>query len=64
LGFKTISIMNNSRRRFLVRAVAIGAVLVMAGCGQKGPLYLPTEDDKEKPKTASGDRKSTGQTSA
>lgn len=32
----------------LVAALGVGAML--AGCGQKGPLYLP--DDKPKPETA------------
>ena len=33
--------------------MSVGAALLilsLAGCGQKGPLYLPDEDDKKKKK--------------
>jgi predicted small lipoprotein YifL len=28
-------------RRVAARAAALGALAVLAGCGQKGPLFLP-----------------------
>ena len=31
----------------LLLALACGHVLLLGGCGQKGPLYLPDEEEQE-----------------
>ena len=43
------------RRRFFVgvAAVLLGAAAVLAGCGQKGPLYFPDDQQKKKPQKKS-----------
>lgn len=33
-----------SRRRFVGAAVLLAGLMLLAGCGQKGPLYLPEEE--------------------
>lgn len=33
-------------------ALVVALYAVSAGCGQKGPLYLPEEPDKKKSKTS------------
>ena len=39
------------QRRSLLRALcALTASALLASCGQKGPLYLPEEDEKEERK--------------
>lgn len=42
--------MRNSDARLLVLAVVVSTL--SPACGQKGPLYLPEEPDKKKPKTS------------
>lgn len=40
----------------VVLAAALGATVLLAGCGQKGPLYLPDnvhKQDQQKNKTGS-----------
>jgi predicted small lipoprotein YifL len=44
-------------RRSLLAFVMLGLCLANAGCGQKGPLYLPEDDSQEEqqqPATAPG----------
>ena len=45
--------MRGGRRRYLIHLILVGLVLpVLAGCGQKGPLYLPDKpEDKPKPES-------------
>ncbi|MDX1434068.1 MAG: lipoprotein [Gammaproteobacteria bacterium] len=38
------------RRSALLILCALAAGGALAGCGQKGPLYLPTEEEKEERK--------------
>jgi len=33
----------------LFLAITIGIILNLTACGQKGPLYLPDEDQKSQP---------------
>jgi predicted small lipoprotein YifL len=33
--------LSGQARRVAARAAALGALAVLAGCGQKGPLFLP-----------------------
>jgi predicted small lipoprotein YifL len=42
--------MGGGRTRLRTLAVVglLGSAVLMAGCGQKGPLYLPTEEEIEK----------------
>jgi len=35
-------------RLFRVSALAVLLVVLLAACGQKGPLYLPTEEPPQK----------------
>jgi predicted small lipoprotein YifL len=54
--------MQKSRRRILVRLAAIAAAGAVAGCGQKGPLYLP-QDRLDEAKKSSDDVKKKAKTS-
>lgn len=33
--------------RFLILTALIAVILLLAGCGQKGPLYLPDEPNQQ-----------------
>lgn len=33
-----------SHRRFVGAAIFVAGLMLLAGCGQKGPLYLPEEE--------------------
>ena len=39
-----------ARRRALRLAAALPWAMLVVGCGQKGPLYLPPESDEEEDK--------------
>ena len=45
-------ILGSARRHTRVVALALAAALGAAGCGQKGPLYLPAPADQTAPKTS------------
>ena len=44
-------ILGAARRHTRVVALVLAATLGAAGCGQKGPLYLPAPADQASPKT-------------
>lgn len=39
--------------RFATLTAALLSILVLAACGQKGPLYLPEEADSDAPQNES-----------
>ncbi len=41
---------NRTRSAALILAVIFGIGIVTVACGQKGPLYLPDEDQQEQRK--------------
>jgi len=45
--------MLNKFRNLTLVTLALMAMLVVSGCGQKGPLYLPDSDQAEESENAS-----------
>ncbi len=43
-----VELMSKRLLRVIVVVLAVGTVDLVAGCGQKGPLYFPEEKDKKK----------------